>query len=116
MRFILSFDTLLERDRSPEELKQFKKEVAKVFHDHIRQNAWERREHELEELQAEDDGTPLWYDHLIGCHFRLRKYPYWITGEVTGVVPREPQKVFVRLICVGVDSERPIPHPPGQDP
>ena len=59
------------------------------------------------------------YEPLLGLHLRLRRFPYWITGYISGLRRRSGYWVpivFIKMICVALDGERRAPRPPSHSP
>ena len=59
------------------------------------------------------------YEPLVGLTLRLRRFPYWITGYISGLRRRSGYWVpivFIKMLCVALDGERRAPRPPSHSP
>ena len=85
---ILPWDPMTEEPRSRRAQKRLKRDVAEAFQERVEDAAMDRFEAQGGVYTDEDDPlADVDYAVLIGEHFRVRLYPYWFTGLVTGLRP-----------------------------
>ena len=115
---ILPWDPVTGEPRSRRAQKRLKRDVAEAFQERVEDAAMDRFEAQGGVYTDEDNPlAAVDYAVLIGEHFRVRFYPYWFTGLVTGLRPAYrrgdeglmglvDETVFVEMVAVGIDPER----------